>query len=159
SERNAARKNHAINYHAMLKQANELYLAGGDSIQQALSLFDTNWENVREGQAWSDARASTDEDAARLCIDYPLSGEYLLNLRLHPQERIRWIEPALAWARRLGDLQQEGHLLSNLAQCYSAIGDARKAIELFEQSLVIARQTQDRTGESYVLDSLGSAYT
>ena len=48
--------------------------------------------------------------------------------------------------------------LSNLGNAYAALGDTRKAIELYEQRLVIAREIGDRRGEGNSLGNLGSAY-
>ncbi len=41
---------------------------------------------------------------------------------------------------------------------YAALGEARKAIEFYEQALTIARETGDRRGEGQTLGNLGEAH-
>ncbi len=48
--------------------------------------------------------------------------------------------------------------LGNLGIAYAALGDAGKAIEYYEQALVIAREIGDRRGEGAALGNLGIAY-
>lgn len=45
--------------------------------------------------------------------------------------------------------------LGNLGLAYAALGDARKAIEFYEQQLVIVRGIGDRRGEGADLGNLG----
>ena len=63
-----------------------------------------------------------------------------------------------AWER-----EREGNALGNLGVVHAALGDLRKAIEYYEQALVIDREIGDRRGEgnalfnsARVLDSLGN---
>jgi tetratricopeptide (TPR) repeat protein len=60
--------------------------------------------------------------------------------------------------REIGDRRGEGNDLGNLGNAYAALGDARKAIEFYEQALVIAREIGDRRNEGAWLGSLGLAY-
>jgi tetratricopeptide (TPR) repeat protein len=48
--------------------------------------------------------------------------------------------------------------MTNLGIAYAALGDARKAIEFYEQALVIDREIGDRRGEGNALGNLGAAY-
>ena len=52
----------------------------------------------------------------------------------------------------------KGADLGNLGIAYADLGDARKAIEFYEQRLVIAREIGDRRGEGTALGNLGNAY-
>jgi tetratricopeptide (TPR) repeat protein len=49
-------------------------------------------------------------------------------------------------------------VLGNLGLAYADLGDARRAIELYEQALVIDREIGDRRGEGADRGNLGSAY-
>jgi tetratricopeptide (TPR) repeat protein len=95
-------------------------------------------------------------------MHYPDAGAYALDLRQHPRDRIRWLGAALAAARRLKDRAVEGAHLGNLGTAFYAMGEARRAIEFYEQRLVNAREIGDRRGEgvavfniSHTLDQLG----
>ena len=49
-------------------------------------------------------------------------------------------------------------MLGNLGIAYADVGEVRRAIDLYEQRLVIARELGDRRGEGTVLGNLGIAY-
>ncbi|MFE1745134.1 CHAT domain-containing protein, partial [Coleofasciculus sp. H7-2] len=52
----------------------------------------------------------------------------------------------------------EGQSLGNLGNAYDSLGDYAKAIEYHQQSLVIAREIKNRSGEGQSLGNLGNAY-
>ena len=157
-EQDEAARRHAAYYVNVLAQADDLYLKGGDSIKPGLALFDLEWGNIQAGQAWAAVHSGQDDEAARLCSRYPVAGAYCLELRLHPQEDIRWGEAALAAARRLKDRSREGVHLGNLGLAYDSLGEYRRAIEYHEQQLRITRELGDRLGEGTALGNLGVAY-
>jgi len=157
-DENEARLRHASHYKDVLGAADDLYLKGGENVLLGLHLFDLEWENIRTGHAWAIATHESDPNPSKLCIEYPNAGVYVLNLRQHPREKIRWLEAAISSAREIGDRQGEGVALGNLGNAYAALGDARKAIEYHEQALVIAREIGDRRGEGAALGNLGLAY-
>jgi tetratricopeptide (TPR) repeat protein len=160
SERDAAHasRHHATHYATVLRAAKELYKQGGEAIQRGLALFDLEQKNIQAGQAWAEANLGKDDTAAQLCDDYPDAGTYILDLRQHPHERIRWLESALAAARRLKRREAEGVHLGNLGLAYSNLGETRKAIDFYEQALVISRKINDRRNEGAWLGNLGIAY-
>jgi tetratricopeptide (TPR) repeat protein len=87
---------------------------------------------------------------------------YVLNLRQHSRERIRWLEIGLAAAQRLQHRSSEVAMLGNLGTAYKNLRETRRAIQLHEQTLLIARAIGDRRGEgndlwnlSLALDQLG----
>ncbi|MCD4673098.1 MAG: tetratricopeptide repeat protein [Anaerolineaceae bacterium] len=145
---------HAAHYLQVLRIADELYLQGGDKILNALNLFDREWENILAGQAWA-AKHKKDKNAAQLCADFPDAGIYCLSLRLHPLERIRWLEDALSAAREIGDRRGEGAALGNLGIAYASLGQYQQAIEHYNQHLEIAREIGDRRGEANTSWNLG----
>lgn len=124
TEKEVARKRHAEHYLGVLRAANGLYKKGGESILQGLRLFDTEWGNLQEGQAWAASHFSEDDEAARSCSDYPKAGAFLLELRQHPQDQIRWRELALAAARQRKDRNAEAVHLGNLGLAYVNLGAA-----------------------------------
>jgi tetratricopeptide (TPR) repeat protein len=155
--RGAAQQRHAAHYESVYRAATELYKQGGDNILPGLALFDTEWGNIQAGQSWAKANMETNDTAASLCSAY-VDEPYLLDLRQHPRQRIRWLEAGLAAARRLKDRGAEGADLGNLGNAYFALGETRRAIEFHEQALEIDREVGDRQGEGADLGNLGNAY-
>ncbi|HEV3038138.1 MAG TPA: tetratricopeptide repeat protein [Candidatus Angelobacter sp.] len=157
-ERQVLASSHARHYLNVIETAHRLYERGGESVIKGLALFDLEWGNIQAAQAWAASLAMHDDTAAELCSAYPNTGGYLLLLRQHPRERIGWLEPALAAARRLKDRAGEAAALGNLGLAYFDVGEYRRAIEYHEQRLQIDRDTGDRLGESRALGNLGIAY-
>ncbi len=144
------RRRHSAHYQEIIKRADQLYLKGGKSIKEGLTLFDMELINAEAGHKWAVANAE-DERALELCDDYPAKCYNILPLRQHPRQRIVWLETALKAARRLGRKQAEGWHIGNLGNAYADLGETRKAIEFYEQALVIDREIGDRRGESIAL--------
>jgi len=72
--------------------------------------------------------------------------------------RIPQYEAALAAARRQGDIEATGPLLSNLGAAYANLRETRRAIAFYEQALGISREIGDQQGEGSALHNLGAAY-
>ena len=68
------------------------------------------------------------------------------------------LEAALRAARASGSRKDEGALLNELGSNHLRRGDARGAIEYYQQALTISREIGDRSGEESSLGSLGIAY-
>lgn len=154
-----AQKRHATHYLQVLRAAENLYLKGGDEAMHGLSQFDLEWPNIQAGQAWAQREMQADSDAAALCGEYPTSGMYLLNLRMLPRERVRWLSNALEAARLLNNRLVENNALSNLGVAYADLGETRSAIRYFEEALQIAREIKDYNNECLALNNLGLAYS
>lgn len=142
----------------VLRRADNLYREGGDALKQGLSLFDSDWGNIKVGQAYAAEHFNEDERAAALCSSYPAVGAYLLDLRQPPLERISWLEIALSASRRINDKPMQGSHLGNLGLTYAALGETKRAIDCLEKSLIILREIADRHGEGSVLSNLGMMY-
>ena len=59
-----AQSRHAQYYWDMLRQANEFYQQGGESITHGLSLFDLERPNIEAGQTWAAGHSTEDGSAA-----------------------------------------------------------------------------------------------
>lgn len=154
----AASFGHAKYYFDVLNFANDLYMKGGQSISLGLAIFDLERGNIQSGQDWAAGRSAGDQEAARLCSGYPDRGTYMLQMRQHPRERIRWREAALGAARKLGDRAAQGRHLGNMGIAHGALGDVNRAMAYFDERLLIARETQDRHSEGNALGNVGNAY-
>jgi len=152
-----ARWRHAEHYRGVLAAANEEYLAGGDGVVAGLGIFDRERANIEAGFELA-RTAMEDRGRAELAMRYPDAGAFLLALRLTPRERTRWLESQRAAAQAVGDRRGEGNALGNLGVAYKHLGETRRAIELYEQQLVITREIGERRGEGAALGNLGLAY-
>jgi tetratricopeptide (TPR) repeat protein len=158
SEGLAARKIHATYFRDLLVQAEQFYRKGGAEIINGLALFDLERENIEAGQRWAAMLIGKDATATELSMRYYNEGWCVLELRLHPREKINWLELSLKAARLLEDKGNEGNALCNLGIVYRHLGEPRKAIEHHQQYLEIAREIGDRYDEGRALGSLGLAY-
>lgn len=149
---------HAEIYLSVLSNANALYDQGKENTFKGLELFDIEWENIHAGQSWSEENAKENDAAAAFCSAYPRAGFYLLGLRQHPREAIRWLEPALIAARKLKDRKEEGAHIGRIGRAYAHLGEIRKAISYCELAIEIARESGGRSVEGWALDNMGSAY-
>jgi len=157
-ERMDWQKRHARHFCNLLGAADELYLKGGEQVGAGLALYDQESVNIAAGWEWAASQFDANQQTAELCLDYPDAGLYVINLRLHSREQIRWLETQLVTARRLQRRAIEGNALGNLGLAYANLGEARKAIEFYAQSLIIAREIGDRRSEGNILGNLGLAY-
>jgi tetratricopeptide (TPR) repeat protein len=158
-ERYAGGKYHAIYYREVLARAGALYLEGGDKITKGVSLFDLERQNIDSGQDWASANADGEQAVTHLSMGYYYAAYDLLSLRLYPREVIRWLEISLKAAHKLGGNKAfQSYSIGNLGIAYKNSGDPHKAIELYQQQLVITREISDRKGEGTALGNLGLAY-
>ena len=158
ADRATLQQRHAAHYETVLRAADDLYLKGGENIKQGLASFDAERGNIEAGQAWAEGQIDNLPDATKLCSDYAGAVVYVLDLRLHPREQIRWLEVALTAARKLKNRGAEGAWLGNLGSAYYYLGESRRAIEYYEQALAIGREVGNRRGEGADLGNLGNAW-
>jgi tetratricopeptide (TPR) repeat protein len=156
-EKQEARYMHATHYKEILSASDDLYLEGGENILLGLKLFDLEWENIQTSQSWVAKNGKVSKEIARLCSNFT-TRTHCVDLRLHPRQLLLWHKSALAADQFLGDRQAEGVALGNLGNAYAALGETRKAIEFYEQRMVIAREIGDRRGEAIGSWNLGQSY-
>jgi len=84
--------------------------------------------------------------------------EDYLDLQGHSAERMALLQIGLEAARYDGTKYDEASFRNLLGLAYFSLGDAKKAIEYYEQALAIAREIGDRRGEGNALGNLGDAY-
>ncbi|WKZ48683.1 MAG: tetratricopeptide repeat protein [Anaerolineales bacterium] len=157
-EEQEARLKHATHYKEVMDMTHELYEKGNENILQGLNLFDREWEHIRHAQAWVAENIETSDILTELVMLYPNASVYCLDLRLPPRQKIQWLNLALDGAYKLNRKDAVGVHLGNLGIAYAVLGDARKAIEFYEQQLVIVREIGNRRGEGNALNNLGLAY-
>ncbi len=161
-----ARQKHAKHYSDVLSRAENLYKNGGTDLLAGLKLFDREWANIKVGQAWakniipvsSKLKKSDSKSVLQLAGSYAGVGGDILNLRMHPHEKIVWMETGLKAARVMKDQGNEGVHLGNLGQAYAELGETRKAIGYLVRALNISRKVGNRSGECAHLGNLGLAH-
>ena len=157
-ERDEAAFRHAAHFAAVLREIDEHYLRGAADSAQAISRFDRDEANIRAGQAWAESHAAFEDRAARICLIYPNYGVEVAKRRLSAREWIRWLENALAAARKLGERVLEGETLGNLGVAYLELGELERGSEFAEKALALIRQSPTRRGEGTALGNLGAAF-
>jgi tetratricopeptide (TPR) repeat protein/predicted phosphodiesterase len=161
-----AQQKHAKYYSNVLSQAENLYKIGGTNVLAGLKLFDRERANIEVGQAWvkniipvsSKLNKSDLKSVRQLASDYASNGANVLDLRLDPREKIRWLETGLNAAKTIGDRSTESVHLGNLGGTYYSLGETRKAIGYLERALKISCKIGDRKNEGVWLGGLGNAY-
>jgi tetratricopeptide (TPR) repeat protein len=161
-----AQQKHAKYYSKVLSQADNLYEKGGTNVLAGLKLFDREWANIKVGQAWvknmiqttSKLKKSDLKSILQLASSCAGDGVYVLDLRLHPREKIGWLETGLKAASMTGNRRSESAHLGNLGVAYADLGETRKAIRYIERDLNIIRKIGDRKGEGVSLSNLGNRY-
>ena len=149
---------HAEYYLSVLRQSEHLYTQGREGQGQALKLFDAEWPNIKAAQRWTASTAGQNDEASRLCGDFPNAGPNLLDLRLDPHERIRWSRAALKSARRLKRRESEYAALTTLGRAFTIPRMTHRAIVLQQKALEIALGAGNRKVECSALINLGLAW-
>ncbi len=85
--------------------------------------------------------------------------EDYLDLRGHWTDRVAVVQAGLEAAKSDLARYDEAEFLNRLGLAYADLGEPRKAIEHYEQALMISREIGDRRGEGNNLGSLGLAYS
>ncbi len=156
TDRDSAHLRHAAHYRDVGYETAALYLKGGENVRAGLDLFDRERVQLEAAFDWLVPRL--DRDSARLLLSLVNAVVYTSNLRFHPRQSVRWLEAQRDAAHFIEDREQEGNILGNLGNAYFDLGDARKAIDSYEQSQVVMREIGDRRGECNNLSNLGNAY-
>ena len=154
-------ENHAEHFLQWASAADDEYEKGNEHILIGLSQFRFIWPHLLTAYERYLPEQKTfprPDTADRWLSNFPGQCAYVLDLHLPPRQKIPILQNALEAARRLDDKGAEGVHLGNLGLAYADLGDARKAIEFYEQYLSIAREIGDRRGEGNALGNLGVAY-
>src|SRR5262249_36523692 len=136
----AAQQRHAEYYQKLLERAQGLFLTGGVSTQEGLTLFDTDKPNIDIGQSWAAQNAQTNLPAQVLCSLYPLSAD-ILRMRQHPTQRIAWIQKGIEASEAITDFGRAASHHANLAIALGEQGKYSQAVEIYENAISYFRAT------------------
>jgi len=157
-ERRIAKHRFSSHYQSVLHEADALYEQGGRWLKQGIDLLDLEWQNVQNAQIWARRHAEDDRAACELCNSFPDAGKYVLSLRQHPRERIRWNEAALEASRTLNRRKSTARHLIALGDSYIDLGEINHAIDCYGQALSLTSSIRDRRGEAEARSGLGQAH-
>jgi tetratricopeptide (TPR) repeat protein len=156
-QRLSASLRHAQHYAERLFAASNDLDGGAREPAAVLASIDQEWPHVRAAFAFCRAHTDHLEGAAELCSRLPDAAN-VLRLRLHPRERIEWLEAAIAQARARGDGRLSGRLLAHLGRAHQELGDPRRARELCGAAQAIAEACGDKHTQAHALVALGDAH-
>lgn len=155
AELHDAGKRHSRHFLSVFARTKNLYLT---DLFHASKMLETNWENVQAGWPWAASHYETDDEAARLCIDYLVAGEPWLNFRFTAEEHVDWACTAVRAARRLDDASAEAHSLSRLAVAYQSAARLGEAKDCHEVAIKKFRELGDTRGEGRATADLGTYF-
>jgi tetratricopeptide (TPR) repeat protein len=129
-------------------------------IEPELEQIRAAWNHVQtlEVLRSTPERSEVGETSRVSVLDYVWAMHRFQELRGLWREKIDWIECGLKAARALGKRKDEATLLNNIGAVYDALGDHRRALEVYEQALPIRREVGDRAGEAATLNNIGMVY-
>ena len=139
---------HAVHYRTVLEAANERYREGNEGVLAGLELFDRERANIETGHDWAVDHWNSFDDAARLSHGYANAGAYVLDLRLHPKERMAWWTVAADAARKIGDRRGEGNALFNWAGELMKLGETAEALQRAQAALEIYMEIESPDAET-----------
>ena len=139
---------HVTHLTGVLASAETRSRQGTEALADALSLFDSQRAHFEAAQAWvlSAPPDSSTPEAPRLrgYTGLALASGGLLAQRVAPRQRGRWIEGALAAARRLAEPVVEAGLLLLLGQIQRELGQSSQAKQSYAQCLQLAKTAGER---------------
>lgn len=135
--------NLAHHYLGKLRSAAAAVQKGRASLHHGLSIFDKEWPHIQHWQAHAAERSRHDSQWWHICKAFPLDGHNVLYLRVHPNERIQWLKPALEAARALDDTQAQCAILYQLFQTHFAISALEEAEQYTQTLQLLAHEAKD----------------
>lgn len=152
----AVRDRHATRLVHVLAGIEQQARGGSDALAEAMTQFDTCRAHFEAAQAWvtstpvdksgaatpAGAGAATD-DGLRQQVALARASAGLLAQRLPAKARQRWLEGALAAARRLGDLASEAVLLLHVGHLQRELGQRSAAQASYAQCLGLGESSGD----------------
>lgn len=130
------------------------YLNYAQSYSEDWAWFDMEWPQIQ--RAWR--RLASNEENASLVVAYALTFYSFQDRCGLWREASIWSQYGLEVIQVSGTREVEGLLLNNLGTAFTNLGEVQRAIDLYEQKLILARDIRDRDSEKNALLNLGVAY-
>lgn len=145
-------------YLTKLRTIETTFKRGHEHSIEALAQFDQDWSQIKRWRAWAADHANEHDDIATIGTEYAQAGAEFFLLRLHPHERLEWLEAGLAAANRLGDTHAEMIHQLHLGRTYSYLGSVAYALRHTERAMALAQQLDDQIHLCRSLITLGGIY-
>ena len=161
-----AQQKHAKHFLKILSDANKRYIRGGSELLAGLELFDREWSNIKVGQSWAKgmiriSRRLNKSDRGfiiQMASSYANDGVHIIDLRLHPRERIGWLDTGLTAARMKGDRGAEGVQPRQPGQCLRRPGRDAQGHRVSRAGAGHRPRDRRPQGRRSRLGNLGNAY-
>jgi tetratricopeptide (TPR) repeat protein len=152
----------ALFYLEGLRVIEDIFREGPEANDRSLGLlgFSYELEQIRTSiHALDQAFQETgDIRFAELLLAYIDAGTEILVQGLALSEQKHWYELAIATARKVEDKEAEIRYLNNLALILSQVGENQGSIELMQERLNLARQSNNPVWIARALNELGEMY-
>lgn len=144
----------AQHYVKRLQQASISIQKGQGNRAYWFDQIEQDWGQIQHWQAWSANMASQCQDAARLCIEFPLVGADILTVHQNPEDRLKWLETALLLSEGTSGISK-CVILRLLYQACFHLNALDKAESYIHQLIELARVNNEPLYEGCGIYALG----
>ncbi|HEU5348197.1 MAG TPA: hypothetical protein VFU63_06260 [Ktedonobacterales bacterium] len=130
-------------YLGKLRTVDEAMRRGQVHISYGKTVFDQEWEQIRHWQQWTTQREPDDQERARLCRDFALTGLEVLANRVNRTEHSAWLRAALEAAKQLDDRGAERILCYELMMMNYRSGSLDMGKQLADRLLQLGEAAND----------------
>lgn len=145
-------------FEGYLRSLNELYRQGGPAAETALLLFDRDRLAIMHARAEAEKLLDLEAMHSTVCASFARGGAALINLRLHPSERIQWIEAGIRSVQRAGDQQMKARLLNDLGMCHIRMGEFQSAADCYQLSFDLSTCSDGSGCRQAAMGNLANLY-
>lgn len=156
-----AHRRHARYYELYLRKLGDAFERGGEAAR-AVKGLETDFRNIRKGQAWAAAHSERDPEAAAICSRYadaaPGLTEIFMNSSGMMELHRSWLQDALRAARKLGYIRAESAHLDRLAMSAFDRGDSEEALRWSHEAIERGHKSRDLRCEATALGNCANVY-
>ena len=143
-------------YLERIRDLHNLYLKSHSWAQEALHLFDLEWQQLQAQQSWACSMAPHGPQSATLVVAFPLAAQSLL-MQVSPDQALVWLNDALRWVEA-DDLKTRYDLLHMSYNIYALSLDVKQMQAILHHMEQLSNQLDDDTRRSAVALLYGQYY-
>jgi tetratricopeptide (TPR) repeat protein len=114
----------------------------------------SEWENIAVALEYLADQQTADDEAAAILLDCAKTWRNVI-VNNHDPRRMRWLETAVAAARRVGEPWDQANTLQAIGDVQNFRDDRNTALDSYRQALELFRSVGDRLGEANTLKAIG----